>query len=124
MTTPARVTDNQRRRRWLLGIIPVLALVSAGCASEAHHTDSTDSAKQQPMASPAASAMPFDLNATTHTFTKDATGGIEQVVAVDPGDQRNIALIRQHLEKEAGQFTKGDYSDPAAIHGTTMPGLQ
>jgi hypothetical protein len=76
------------------------------------------------MATRAAQVRPFDLNATTHTFIKNAAGGVEQVVAKDPGDQRNITLIRQHLQKEAGQFAKADYGDPAAIHGSAVPGLQ
>jgi hypothetical protein len=44
--------------------------------------------------------MPFDLNATSHSFAKTDSGGVEQVIANDPADQRNIDLIRQHLGKE------------------------
>lgn len=76
------------------------------------------------MASHAAQVMPFDLKATTHTFTKTPTGGIEEIVAKDSGDQRNITLIQQHLSKEAELFAQGNYGDPATIHGTSMPGLQ
>jgi hypothetical protein len=45
-------------------------------------------------------------------------------VANRPDDQRNIALIRQHLRKEADRFAAGDFRDPAAIHGTAMPGVR
>jgi hypothetical protein len=68
--------------------------------------------------------MPFDLDATVHTFTKTDTGGVEQVVANAPDDQRNITSIWEHLSKEADKFAKGDYGDPATIHGANMPGLQ
>jgi hypothetical protein len=76
------------------------------------------------MADRAAAVMPFDLNATTHTFTKTDTGGVQEVEANDPADQANITLIRAHLQHEADQFAKGVYADPATIHGTNMPGLR
>jgi len=33
-------------------------------------------------------------------------------------------LIQQHLKHEAERFRRGDYSDPAALHGANMPGLK
>lgn len=71
----------------------------------------------------AAQVMPFDLNATTHTFTKNETGGVELVIVNDPADYHNLTLVRSHLLQEAERFRQGDYSDPAAIHGMDMPGL-
>ena len=44
--------------------------------------------------------MPFDLERTTQ-----------------------IALIREHLQKEAAALVRGNLADPAAIHVGTMPGL-
>lgn len=129
MTTPTSTTGSPdrggRRRWWLAGaIVAVLAIgaTTIGYAVAAHHHGTN--ADERAMAARAAQVMPFDLNATTHTFTKNATGGVEQVLAKDPGDQRNITLIRQHLHQEANQFATGDYGDPATIHGTAMPGLQ
>jgi hypothetical protein len=52
------------------------------------------------------------------------TGGIQQVVTKDLNDTTQVALIQQHLEHEAMKFSKGDFSDPAALHGATMPGLK
>jgi hypothetical protein len=135
MTTPTSVTDSPRpgwwrRYWWLAGLGTVLAIAAAvgagyvGARNTIAAHDHTANADEQAMAARAAAVMPFDLNATTHTFIKNATGGVEQVVANDPGDRRNITLIRQHLLKEAEQFTKGNYSDPATIHGTAMPGLR
>ena len=67
--------------------------------------------------------MPFDLDATTHTFTKTDTGGRQLVAADDPTDQNQIDLIRQHLRTERTNFAAGDFSDPARIHGMDMPGV-
>jgi hypothetical protein len=71
----------------------------------------------------AAEVMPFDLDKTTHTFEKLPTGGAQTVAAIDPDDAEQVALIREHLLAEAESFRRGDYSDPAEIHGMDMPGL-
>jgi hypothetical protein len=34
-----------------------------------------------------------------------------------------MGLIRKHLREEADAFSRGDFADPAAIHGEDMPGL-
>ncbi len=70
-----------------------------------------------------AHVMPFDLNKTTHIFTMTQTGGVQQIIAKDAGDAAQIALIQQHLQREAMQFRAGDFSDPARLHGQEMPGL-
>ncbi len=68
--------------------------------------------------------MPFDMSKTIHIFKMTETGGIEKVLARDPHETGQIALIRQHLRLEAGKFQRGDYSDPARLHGKDMPGLK
>jgi hypothetical protein len=67
--------------------------------------------------------MPFDLDATTHTFTDTGTGGVQLVTADDPADERQVELIRGHLREERERFSRGDFDDPAAIHGEDMPGV-
>ncbi|MDB5855865.1 MAG: aspartate carbamoyltransferase [Herminiimonas sp.] len=67
--------------------------------------------------------MPFDLNATTHVFTKTRTGGIQKVVAKRSDDTAQIKLIRQHLQEITQQFARRDFSGPGQIHGHEMPGL-
>lgn len=67
--------------------------------------------------------MPFDLNATTHVFTKTKTGGVQQVVAKRADDTAQIQLIRQHLQEITQQFGHRDFSGPGHIHGDDMPGL-
>jgi len=67
--------------------------------------------------------MPFDMSKTVHIFKMTEFGGIQRVVAKDPIEADQVALIRQHLQHEAERFQRGDYSDPATLHGQLMPGL-
>jgi hypothetical protein len=67
--------------------------------------------------------MPFDMTRTTHVFKMTESGGIQRVIVKDRADAGQITLIRQHLREEAGRFERGDYSDPAKLHGATMPGI-
>jgi len=71
-----------------------------------------------------ADVMPFALEDTTHVFRPTEEGGVQSVVADDPDDDEQIALIREHLRDESERFARGDFSDPASIHGEQMPGLQ
>jgi hypothetical protein len=66
--------------------------------------------------------MPFDQSVAMHMFLPDSTGGVLEIV-VHSMDAHQIALVRSHLLAEAAKFAKGDYSDPAYIHGQAMPGL-
>jgi hypothetical protein len=70
-----------------------------------------------------AEVMPFNLEQTRHIFTKTATGGLQQVVVRDTSNRAQVDLIRKHLSKIAAEFARGDFSDPARIHGESMPGL-
>ncbi|WP_206341694.1 aspartate carbamoyltransferase [Streptomyces ureilyticus] len=79
--------------------------------------------RQELVAERGETVMPFDLERTTHRFTPTATGGTQDVVADQRGDTEQIDLIRAHLRKEAAAFSRGDFADPARIHGADMPGL-
>jgi len=67
--------------------------------------------------------MPFDLELTTHIFTKSEKGGIQQVVAKDKNNTKQISLIREHLIEISNHFRDANFSAPAKIHGDSMPGL-
>ena len=84
---------------------------------DSSHTEEADFAERE------RAVMPFDLNATLHVFEDTATGGVQRVVADDPGDAENIDLIRSHLAKEAKAFARGEFTDPSYLHGEAMPGL-
>ena len=70
-----------------------------------------------------AKVMPFDLEQTIHVFEKLDDGGLQKVVVKDSSNKKQIALIQSHLKEESEKFRKGDFSDPAKIHGEDMPGL-
>ena len=82
------------------------------------------SARQAEVAERGADVMPFALDETTHEFRPSPDGGVQTVVADEGADGKQVDLIRGHLREEAQRFRRGDFSDPAAIHGQQMPGLQ
>jgi hypothetical protein len=91
----------------------VPALADASSSASAHKAMVDDRSEH---------VMPFDLNRTMHIFRPSSDGGV-QTVRVHDGDPKQIALVRSHLRKEALAFARGDFADPAEIHGKTMPGL-
>jgi hypothetical protein len=109
-------------RRCALAIAGLTVALAAGTA--ACGTSGTEGDRQAQVAERGRSVMPFDLERTTHRFTKTADGGVETVVADDPQDQTQIRLIREHLTKELAKFRRGDFGDPSSIHGGEMPGLK
>ncbi|MEZ4698838.1 MAG: hypothetical protein R2834_00790 [Rhodothermales bacterium] len=88
----------------------------AGCRS------AEPTARQAVVAERGSMVMPFDLDRTTHHFEKLPDGGRQQVVT-DDGDAGQIALIQSHLAEEAERFSRGDFHDPAMIHGDHMAGM-
>ena len=70
--------------------------------------------------------MPFDLSTSVHIFRMTESGGVQQVVLSDPKAVKpdQISLIRQHVQHEAKEFQRGNFGDPATLHGATMPGLK
>ena len=90
----------------------------------AHMEAMTKAQRQAEVSERGRDVMPFDAAATLHVFTKDAEGGVQQVVARNKGDVKQAALVRQHLKDIRGQFQRGDFSAPGHIHGAQMPGLE
>jgi hypothetical protein len=66
--------------------------------------------------------MGFDLEKTTHHFYLYADGGAIDVSANDPSDDTNIKAARSHLPHIAKMFGEGDFSAPALVHATNVPG--
>jgi len=98
--------------------------VVISCLAMATACSPDDPSRQAVVAERGTEVMPFDLEKTTHVFEAAPHGGIQRVVADDPGDAEQIELIRGHLAKEARAFAQGDFGDPAQIHGHDMPGLE
>jgi hypothetical protein len=99
------------------------AILAGGATIAAVALGGDDESRQDAVAERGATVMPFSLEATTHVFAARATGGTQRVVADDPRDRRQVRLIREHLREEAEAFRRGEFADPAAIHGESMPGL-
>lgn len=97
-------------------LLAVIALIVAACGE-------ATADRQAEVAERGAEVMPFDLDATTHRFTKTSDGGVQTVTADDPSDQTQVRLVREHLLVERDMFASGDYDDPARIHGMDMPGV-
>lgn len=125
---PATPTPPVRRRLPLAlavaaGAVVVAAVFAAGYLTASNRADPGGDDDLAAMNARAAAVMPFDLDATRHTFTKNDRGGVEEVVVDDPADRRNLDLIRDHLRHVATEFARGNFADPTTIHGADMPGL-
>jgi hypothetical protein len=109
------------REHWrvALGALLAATIAAGGCAS----SDDALTQRRAEVADRGAQVMPFDLDATTHTFTKTGTGGVQTVVSDDPDDAEQIALIGDHLGQERDNFARGDFDDPAEVHGHDMDGV-
>jgi len=106
-------------QRLLESAPPLLALLLIlNCASAIAQT------RQQHIHQIAPAVMPFDTSKTIHFFRMTESGGVERVVTRDADAADQVALIQQHLQHEAARFKRGDYSDPASLHGADMPGLR
>ncbi|GAA1580951.1 hypothetical protein GCM10009789_38530 [Kribbella sancticallisti] len=124
MTDPklSPLSRGVRRKPWpLVVMVALVAVAATGWWLATRGGDLAD--RRAEVAARGADVMPFDLTRTTHVFSKNATGGVQTVTANDPADTTQIELIRGHLREEATKFTRGDFADPAAIHGHDMPGL-
>ncbi len=119
-----RASDLPVRAALLLAAGVALATVAVLGALWATGAPASQETRQEEIAEKGARVMPFDLEETTHVFEKWETGGVQKVVADDPNDADQVALIRGHLEEEAAAFRRGDLSDPSEIHGEEMPGLE
>lgn len=111
-----------RHPRMLAAFSPAaLFVLLTGCAGHDHGHASSE--RQASVRERGQQVMPFRLDRTTHVFKKTTTGGIESVVAKTAADRSQVPLIRGHLRKEQQLFSRGDFSDPMAVHGMAMPGI-
>ena len=117
-------TSTARRHRIRIALAAGGIVVAAAVAITVEANSATaDSGREQVIGERGAEVMPFDLDATTHRFEPILNGGLQTVTADTPTDREQIDLIQQHLREEATAFTRGEFDDPARIHGTDMPGL-
>ena len=100
----------------------VLAALTAMTALTAG-ARANDSPRQTKVEHNSEQVMPFSMDAAMHMFMPTPSGGVQSVI-VHAGDPKQIVLVRTHLRKEANAFARGDFADPASIHGGDMPGLK
>ena len=110
-----------RLHRTLAIAAAIVVVIGTAIAIIASGDSSAD--RQDEIARRGAEVMPFDLDKTTHRYIKRSYGGRQIVVADRPDDRHQIELIQQHLRQEARAFARGEFEDPATIHGSQMPGL-
>ena len=89
---PSNVTRRPQLVPLLLVLIAGAALLAAG--GWLWFGRGSQAARQMEVAARGASVMPFDLERTSHIFAPQADGGLQQVIADDPGDAEQIVLIR------------------------------
>ncbi len=68
--------------------------------------------------------MGFDQAATSHHFFLYEDGGAIEVTVKDRADKKNLDAIRSHLPHIMQSFGKGDFSDPAFVHGEGVAGTE
>ncbi|WP_196468397.1 hypothetical protein [Planomonospora sp. ID91781] len=113
-----------RRTQTLITVLALIVVATTAYILIDRGEQQAQAARQAEIAARSRQVMPFDLERTTHRFAKSADGGVQTVTSDDPADAEQVALIREHLTEEAAGFSKGDYGDPASIHGGDMPGLR
>lgn len=120
-----KVSSLSKPQKFITGgvLILTVAMITGGGLHHALQAWHQKQARQADVAAKGALVMPFDLEQTIHRFEPQKNGGLQTVVARDPQNQTQIGLIQAHLKEEATKFQAGDFSDPATIHGSTMPGL-
>ena len=112
----------RQRSFWLIGGLVIVTAIAA--LAFVYVTGVlTPRSRQEEVALRGAEVMPFDLEQTLHVFEKLDNGGLQRVVVKEPSNKEQISLIQRHLKEEAEKFRRGDFSDPARIHGQDMPGL-
>jgi hypothetical protein len=114
----ARCTMNKHSPKFLSLSRAVVLFLALGCSLTVAQT------RQEHVHHMGSGVMPFDLAKTTHIFRMTESGGVQRVIANDATAKDQIALIQQHLKHEAEAFQRGNYSDPATLHGADMPGLK
>jgi hypothetical protein len=100
-----------------------VAAVAAILATAPATATAADTPRQTQVERNSEKVMPFSMQTSKHVFVPTPSGGV-QTVLVHDGNAKQVGLVRSHLRKEAAAFARGDFADPASIHGGAMPGLK
>jgi len=125
MTEDARVTNYTRNLLLVAGSSVLFAILGTiGVLYWAGWLNLPQANRQAMVHDIGSQVMPFDLSQTTHIFEMTESGGVQQVIAKDPSDNAQVALVQQHIQHEVMMFSAGDFSDPMSLHGGDMPGIK
>ena len=81
----------------------IIALLAA---TPAHAMEKADEKRLDEVAKRGIHVMPFDLEKTTHVFSRTDQSGLQQVVVKDKSDTKQIKLIRAHLSEISEDFKR------------------
>lgn len=107
-----------------LSLLPINNLIAQHNKTPKLENDSTLMMRHHMIHSRSPIVMPFDMNKVTHYFIDTDEGGILKIKVKNTDDTVQIKLIRAHLKKEHGLFSKAKFTDPQTLHGKDMPGLK
>ena len=106
-------------RNRLFGALALTVTAVAGAAA----APQMDHEKHMAMLKRGEKAMGFDQTRTSHHFRLSPDGGTIEVRANDPRDAALRGQVVAHLTMIAGQFSRGDFSTPVAVHGEEPAGV-
>ncbi|MDB4900313.1 MAG: hypothetical protein JWN53_2121 [Gemmatimonadetes bacterium] len=108
--------------RWLTRLVVAAAFSYAGSAAEAQHSaGTTRDTSFEALQRRGRIAMGVDQYTSIHRFDDLPTGGRIELQR-DSDDPEGVRTIRAHLRAITKAFGTGDFSTPALVHLTSVPG--
>jgi hypothetical protein len=103
---------------------PMTLLIWGGalaCRSEVHRAGATGDSGYIKMQARGKVAMGVDQYSSAHRFDDLPDGGRIELQR-DPNDSVGVRTIREHLQKIAAAFSRGDFRTPGFVHADNVPG--
>lgn len=102
----------------------VASLIACGtldCRSRDHGTRASGDSGFAQMQTRGKVAMGVDQYTSAHQFDDLPDGGRIELQR-DPNDTAGVRTIREHLQKIAAAFSRGDFTVPGFVHADSVPG--
>jgi len=91
---------------------------SGGASDSTHAADSAFAAVQ----ARGRGVMGVDQNSSAHVFEDLPDGGRIVLDRDEARDTTGVATIRAHMREIAGEFARGDFTNPGLVHARDVPG--
>ncbi|MDP3009830.1 MAG: hypothetical protein Q8N30_12280 [Methylococcales bacterium] len=85
-------------------LISISLLMALCLVAPAHGAEKASEQRLDEVAERGSHVVPFNLEQTTHVFSKTDKGCVQQAIMKDPANAEQIKLIRQHLTKISTAF--------------------